>query len=69
MKSGHFQLVMEPTDGFEPPTFGKSVSRVQIPAPPPITLNYFNSLQLSSPQKHCHQPVTEIRSVTFPNFH
>jgi hypothetical protein len=26
-------------------------------------------LQLSSPQKHCHQPVTEIRSVTFPNFH
>jgi hypothetical protein len=69
MKSGHFQLVMEPTDGFEPPTFGKSVSRVQIPAPPPITPYHFNSLQIPNPKNYHHQGVTEIHLVTFSSSH
>jgi hypothetical protein len=47
----------------------ESMPRVQIPASPPITLNYFDSLQISNPQKQRHQTVTDIHLVTVPNLH
>jgi hypothetical protein len=36
-------------EGFELPTFGKSVCRVQIPAPPPNTFFKFNNSSINYP--------------------
>ncbi len=53
--------------GFEPSSkIPKSVCKVQIPAPPRITLNYFNSLQIPTPKEYRQQTATEIHPVAFP---